>query len=182
MNAFALPSLLLAAAVLAQDAAPPKPAVLPPPALAAAADFQTPAGWDAEAGPEGEKDPSMTFSKGGDRIRVTLYGGAGTRFKTPQAFLRSPAATTMGRPPQKDAVVKVAGARAYVYRHAYPEPAGDPHERSAKAPRMVMEEFCVVPAGKLFLVLSYAEEGVPDPAAPSRPSWEAFLKSFKLKK
>ncbi|MFA6030396.1 MAG: hypothetical protein WC969_11120 [Elusimicrobiota bacterium] len=182
MNAFSLPSLLLACAVLAQDAPPPKPADPIPPAIAAAAQLTAPEGWDAEVGPEGEKDPSVTFTKGGDRIRVTLFGGPGTRFKTSQAFLRSPAATTMGRPAQKDAVVKVAGARAYVYRHAYPEPSGDPHQRSEKAPRMVMEEFCIVPAGKAFFVLSYAEEGVPDPSAPSRPSWEAFLKSFKLKK
>lgn len=174
---------LSAAASAAENVEAPKP-VKPTPAQAVAAvvALKPPTGWAAEEyANNGGADPVVAFADGVDRIAVRVFGGPGTGYKKPAAFLASPAASTMGRKPEKIGSVKVAGRELDLFRHEVPVNLGDPHAASAP-PTLGREIFCLLPAaGGRFVVLSYARESpAPDLEGGGEKAWEAFLKTVKL--
>lgn len=174
--------LTLSSAVLAADS-PEKP-VKPTPsqAVAAVVSQEAPKGWTAEEYANGGgADPVVAFADGLDRISVRVFGGPGSAYKKPAAFLAGPAASTMGRKPEKVGRVKVAGKDLDLWRHEVPVALGDPHAPSGP-PAMGRELFCILPAaGGRFVVLSYARESpAPDLHGGGEKAWESFLKTVKL--
>jgi len=98
------------------------------------------------------------------------------------AFLKGFEATTMGKAPERVRQVKAGGRKVWVYRHGYPVDLGDPSAPPAGAPALASEEFCVIPLGGKFFVLSFAHESpIPDPEAAGEKAWAALLASFSLK-
>lgn len=160
-----------------------KTAAGPGAAVRAAASFTAPKGWAAEEHANGA-DPVLSFRKGLDRISLRLFGAKGSAYGTPEAFLRGPAATTMGRPPKDAGAVVVAGKRRALYEHGYPVQLGDPHARSGP-PELAVERFVLVPlADGRFLVAAHAfESPIPSLERTGEEAFAAFLKSLKpLKK
>ena len=150
-------------------------------AVESVARFSAPAGWIVERR-EGD-DPSVRISRSGRIIMIRLFGGEGSDYAQPVDYLAGPGASTMGRPPEKDKPATVAGVKTRLYRRGYPVRLGDPHRRGAGPPELAREMFCVVPAGRRFLVLSYADENpMPDASGEGEKAWRAFLQSFQLKR
>jgi hypothetical protein len=161
-------------------------------ALAAAADapgaalrphvrFAAPAGWRVEEHANGV-DPVLRFTKGLDVITLYLYGAKGTAYATPEAFLRGPAASTMGSAPKADGRVTVAGLSLVLYRRGYPVRLGDPHvPASGAAPEMASERFIVLPlAGSRFAVAAHAfESSVPSFEREGARAFDKFLKALR---
>lgn len=122
--------------------------------------FKAPAGF-REYEDRAQGVPVLTLSRGDECIHVQVFGYLGSRFQKPEEYLASePARAETGK-------VGVAGARRALYR------------RSVSIPGIgaIIEEAVVVPSGKSFMVLSYVS-----PAGLSDRAWQAFLKSFRLKK
>ena len=175
---------LLAVLLIPVLAAAPKesPVNKPLEDFAGVARYLAPEGWLAEKA-ESPAAPSVRLSRGQDVIKVRLFGGKGSRYARPADYLKGFEATTMGNPPERLLQAKVAGLKVWVYRHGYPLVQGDPHVMDPRPPMLANEEFCILPAGSRFLVLSWAvERGVPDPEAADEASWQAFLSAFSLVK
>ncbi|HBL19072.1 MAG TPA: hypothetical protein DD417_20510 [Elusimicrobia bacterium] len=173
----------LLAAVIASALAGAGEAPVPQPVqeTLGAARFSGPAGWESEKSGTAA-DPGVRFSRGLDVIKVRLLGGKGSRYAGPDAFLKGFEATTMGKAPERVRQVKAGGRKVWVYRHGYPVDLGDPSAPPAGAPALASEEFCVIPLGGKFFVLSFAHESpIPDPEAAGEKAWAALLASFSLK-
>ncbi len=152
-----------------------------PSEIDALAVFKLPADWTVEKG--SGADPSLRVSRGRHLLRVRLFGGAKSRYDAPSKYLTGLEATTMGRPPEQSGTAAVAGKEVPVYRHGYPIELGDPHMVSPDPPKLAKERFVLIPAGKLFFVLSYAfESPIPDPSGDGEKAWADFLKSFTLRR
>lgn len=146
----------------------------------ALARFQLPKGWEVEK--RAGADPSLRATQGRHVLRIRLYGGPGSRYDGPEKFLSGFEAMTMGRPVEKTGEAKVGGLSTPLYRHGYPIALGDPHMVESGPPKLALERFCLVAAGKRFFVLSYAyESAIPDPGGDGEKAWEAFLKGFSLR-
>ena len=178
-------AVLLAAATAVKAAEPPmkKHAHAPAPAVAALLRFQAPAGWRrGDYANSGGADPVVEFEKGADRIAVYVYGAPCSSYKTPEDFMTGPAATTMGRAPDRAGSALVAGRNVALYRRRYPLADGDPHAASSAPPRFGSAIYCVLPAAAdgRFAVLTYSRESpIPDTEERGEKAWESFLKTVK---
>lgn len=173
-----LPLLLLAAAAPGgKEKAPVKTTEK----IADYAAFTAPEGWVAEEKTE-QGDPQLRLEKGMHVIVVRLAGGAGSRYKSPAEFQGGFEARSMGgKPAEKARTAVVSGARIMVYRRKVPVALPPPDESGPAT--MTSEEFCVLPAGKRFFVLSYSYgDTTPDPLYDGEKAWGEFLKTFKAKK
>jgi len=137
------------------------------------------AGWRLQKD-ESAADPFLRLAEDPYVIRVRLLGGKGSRYATMDDFLSGFEATTMGRPPEKLRIIKVAGVETWLYRHGYPIMLGDPHVSDPTAVRLAEEEFCLLPTGTRFIVLCWAREDLPDPMGRGEAIWRSFLDSFEL--
>ena len=146
-------SLSLAAALAAQEA----PVIAPTLEIDRLARYEPPADWSIEHRSQGTDDLLRFEESSETRIQMRVFGGKGSVHATPADFLKSPAASTMGRPPKKLGAVTVAGLSTRLYESGYPVGLGDPHVK-ARAPKLGRELFCLVPAGKRFIVLSFSQD------------------------
>ena len=145
------------------------------------ASFKAPEGWTQRDYVE-QGDPQTRLEKGLHAITVRLAGGPGSRYKNASEFLGGFEARSMGgKPAEKLSNAVVSSSRALVYRRKVPLDLPPPDESGPA--EMGTEQFCLVPAGKRFFVLSYAYgDSIPDPAYDGEKAWRAFLKDFKAKK
>ncbi len=145
--------------------------------------FVPPTGWSREAYANGDgADPVLAFEDLLDRISLRRFGAPGSAFATSASFLRGPAATTMGSPPEVAGTVTVAGRELTLYRRGFPIHLGDPHVRSGGPVTLGRAVFCVLPTdGDTFVVLSYERES-PAPDLEGRPEkvWASFLKTVEI--
>lgn len=178
--------IALAAAVVALTTAAAEKTVktmTPSQSVSALVSYETPKSWRVEEYANGGgADPVMAFVDGSDRISVRVFGAPGSGYMNPTVFLAGPAATTLGRKPERAGDVGIAGRRLTLYRRGFPVNLGDPHAPPAGPPRLGKEVFCVLPtSGGRFVVLSYARESpVPDRERRGEKAWAAFLKTIKL--
>jgi hypothetical protein len=173
----------LLAAVIASALAGAGEAPVPQPVLESfgPARYAAPADWEAER-KDAAVDPSARYSRGLDVIKIRLLGGKGSRYSGPADYLKGFEATTMGKAPEKVRQVKAGASKVWLYRHGYPVDLGDPSAPPAGAPALASEEFCIVPHGGRFFILSFAHESpIPDPEAAGEKAWALFLASFSLK-
>lgn len=145
--------------------------------------FEAPKGWTRSAyANSAGADPVVAFEHGADAIRVYVYGAPGSFYKTPAEFLAGPAATSMGRPPEKVGSATVAGAATTVYRRDSPQPTGDPHAATPAPAFMGREFFCVLPTlpdGR-FAVLTWERRmPIPDLAGIGEKAWKSLLNSTR---
>ncbi|OGR76069.1 MAG: hypothetical protein A2X32_10845 [Elusimicrobia bacterium GWC2_64_44] len=175
---FILPLLLLTAAA---PAGKEKAAVKTTEKLADFASYAAPEGWTAVE-KVGQGDPQARLEKGLHVITVRLAGGAGSRYKSPAGFQGGFEARSLGgKPAEKARTAIVSGARVMVYRRNVPVALPPPDESGPAS--MTTEEFCVLPAGKRFFILSYSYgDTTPDPAYDGEKAWGEFLKTFRAKK
>ena len=145
------------------------------------ASFKAPEGWTQREFTE-QGDPQVRLEKGLHAITVRLSGGTASRYKNAPAFLAGFEARSMGgKPAEKLSNAVVSGSRALVYRRKVPLDLPPPDESGPAV--MGSEQFCLVPAGKRFFVLSYSYgDSIPDPSYDGEKAWRAFLKDFKAKK
>ena len=144
------------------------------------ASSKLPEGWTVEKTAQAN-DFGLRASRSSNVIRMRLFGGKGSRYGTAEAYLGGIEAGTMGRPPETNEVVTVSGINTRLYRHGYPINLGDPHAVDPRPPQLATEQFCMVPAGDRFFVLSYAHESLlPELSGEGDKAWRAFLRSFKL--
>jgi hypothetical protein len=140
--------------------------------------WTAPPGWKkSEYANAGGADPVVAYESDLGRIQIRVFGAPGSFYRTPEAFMAGPAATSMGRAPELTGRERVAGRDAAVYRREYPLADGDPHAH-APDPRTARECFCVLPPSKdgRFVVLSYSRESpAPDPSGAGEKAWKAFL-------
>ncbi len=127
------------------------------------------------------RDPEAVFSAYSQSIRVRLYGGKGSSYAAPADFLGSPEAQGAGEEPVAAGKVKVSGREADRYRLEYKGEAGSPEVARSQKYR-VAKEFCILPRGDRFLVLSYT---VTTGALLKKPKldealWARFLSSVRL--
>lgn len=173
----AAPSLL-GLLLLASPAVSSERAMNPSDPVSAAARFAAPAGWQKETGSFGA-DHFVAFSSGTLRLRVQLFGGKGSRYAAPKAFLAGPEAKSGGKAPV-GRLTKVGARKVRVYERSYEAPVGDPGAMGGGATQTVEERFAVVPAGKSFFVLSYTRRNEsPAPEPLDLAPWTRFLASFK---
>ncbi|MDD2805731.1 MAG: hypothetical protein PHV33_09260 [Elusimicrobiales bacterium] len=173
-----LPLLLLTAAA---PGGKEKAAVKTTEKIADFATYTAPEGWAAEE-KIGQGDPQARLEKGLHVITVRLAGGPGSRYKSPAEFQGGFEARSLGgKPAEKARTVIVSGARVMVYRRKVPVALPPPDESGPAT--LTSEEFCVLPAGRRFFVLSYSYgDTTPDPAYDGEKAWAEFLKSFRAKK
>ncbi|MDD5302008.1 MAG: hypothetical protein PHS14_02780 [Elusimicrobia bacterium] len=171
-----------ASAAIPMEASKTVKAPTPSQAVAALISHQPPKGWQVEEYANGGgADPVVAFVDGLDRIAVRVFGAPGSGYKNPASFLSGPAASTMGRKPEKVGSVTAAGRQLALYRRGFPINLGDPHSPSGPA-SLGREVFCILPAsGGRFIVLSYARESpAPDMDQRGEKAWGAFLRTVKL--
>lgn len=151
------------------------------------ADYWAPEGWmDMKGG--SAQDPSLTFFDGDHHIEIELFGGEGSRFKTPEEFLKSPEAQSAEGETKEDRRASLRSTSVPLYRRKVrlrPPTLEDPYrgKASGRKPKIVEEEFCIVPAGERFFVLTYSYEGWTQLFDPEgEEAWRGFLKSFKALK
>ena len=173
-----IPALLLAATA-ARTAE--KTTMTPKETVGAAAAYAVPQDWK-ETFSLNQGDPQAALTYGLHRIKVRLAGGEKSRYKkAPDYLVGLEARSAKGKAPEKDGSIRVAGQKVMLHKRKVPVtmPLPDTGGPSTYAD----EEFCVVPAGKSFFVLSYMyEDGLPDSSYNGQKAWRDFLKSFRLKK
>ena len=149
--------------------------------LSDAAKYEVPKGW-AEEFVSNQGDPQAVVTRDLHKIKVRLSGGAGSRYKSSAAFLAGfEALSKGGKKADKTGAAAVSGQRVLLYRREVPVsmPAPDTGGPSTFA----TEEFCLVPAGKLFFVLSYSyDDSIPDASYDGLAAWRQFLKTFRVLK
>ncbi|MEI7529641.1 MAG: hypothetical protein WCK76_11945 [Elusimicrobiota bacterium] len=149
--------------------------------LSEAAKYEVPKGW-AEEFALNQGDPQAVVTRDLHKIKVRLSGGAGSRYKSSGAFLAGfEALSKGGKKADKNVTLVVSGQRVLLYRREVPVtmPAPDMGGPSTYA----AEEFCVVPAGKRFFVLSYSYgDSIPDASYDGLAAWRQFLKTFRVLK
>jgi hypothetical protein len=178
-----MPTLWLAALVAASAAAAPAPAAKPSAdAVAAVVTFRDPSRWHrSDYANSMGADPVVSFASGSERISVYVYGAPGSAYKTPDDFLKGPAATTMGKAAERAGSVAVGGRQVAQYRRRYPLGDEDPGKPEAAPPRMGEQLFCILPplADGRFAVLAH-DQNRPAPGPSSGGSaWKSFLKTVK---
>jgi hypothetical protein len=176
-------SLWLSALAACASAAPPPAAKPSADAVAALVKFRGPASWHrSDYANSMGADPVVSFERGSERIAIYAYGASGSAYKTPDDFLKGPAASTMGRPPVRDGAATIAGREQALYRRGYPLTDTDPHVPQTQAPRMGEEVFCVLPpaADGRFVVLAH-DQNIPatETSASTGAAWLAFLKTVR---
>lgn len=178
-----MPTLWLAALAACAFAAPPPAAKPSADAVAAVVTFRDPPRWKrSDYANSMGADPVVSFAQGSERIAVYVYGAPGSAYKTPEDFLKGPAATTMGKAPQPAGKAKVGAQEVALYRRGYPLGDYDPSEPEAGPPRMGEQLFCILPplADGRFAVLAHDQNRPqPGPASKGGAAWKAFLKSVK---
>ena len=176
MKTFILAVLLCPAWAAAPQEAPVKKPLAD---FAGVAKVQALEGWTVMR-TEGS-DPALRLARGSDIIMARLFGGKGSRYLRLPDYLKGFEATTMGTPPERIREATVSGLRVWFYRHGYPINLGDPDVVRAGPPELATEEFCILPYGRRFLVLSWAHESpVPDPEDSGEAAWREFLSGFSL--
>lgn len=172
------------AALAAWAAAAPPPAAKPSAdAVAAVVTFRDPIRWKrSDYANSMGADPVVAFAQGSERIAVYVYGAPGSAYKTPEDFLKGPAATSMGKAPARAGSAKVGGREVSLYRRGYPLGDYDPAKPEAGPPRMGEQLFCILPplADGRFAVLAH-DQNLPQsgPSSSGGPAWKAFLKTVK---
>jgi len=150
-------------------------------ALSGAAKYEVPQGWGEEFS-SNQGDPQVLILREIHRIKVRYSGGAGSRYKSAGDFLAGfEALSRGGRRAEKMGEIIVSGARVMAYSRevAVSLPPPDTGGPSVFA----REEFCVVPAGKRFFILSYSYgDSIPDPSYNGKEAWRKFLKTFRVLK
>jgi len=176
-------TLWLAALAAAALAAPPPAAKPSADAVAAVVAFRDPPRWRrSDYANSMGADPVVSFARGSERISVSVYGAAGSAYKTPEDFLKGPAATSMGRAPARAGAAKVGGREVALYRRSYPLGDYDPSKPEAGPPRLGEQLFCVLPpaADGRFAVLAHDQNRpLPGPDSSGGAAWKAFLKTVK---
>lgn len=165
---------LAALPVVAEARKPPSPDAL----IRAAVSFSPPKGWTARHHANGP-DPVLEFVSGVDRIALRLFGTNGTAYATPAAFLRGPAAGTLGKPPRNAGERKVAGEKRALYEHRVFVPGGG--AAGLRESDMALERFVVLPLpdGR-FLVAAHAYlSPVPSAAPDGEKAFDALLATLK---
>ena len=172
--------LLLTAPACAADRAKEQPMKIKD-GISAAAKYEVPQGW-AEEFTLNQGDPQALISRDLHKIKVRLSGGEGSRYTTAGNFLVGfEARSRGGKPAGKIGTALVSGVRVLIYSREVPVslPPPDTAGRSVFA----REEFCVVPAGKMFFVLSYSYgDSIPDPSYNGLEAWRKFVKTFRALK
>ncbi|HXT02176.1 MAG TPA: hypothetical protein VN915_16000 [Elusimicrobiota bacterium] len=181
MHTLWLAALVGAASALAVAA--PAPASKPSAdAVAAVVSFRDPLQWKrSDYANSMGADPVVSFAKGSERISVYVYGAPGSAYKTPEDFLKGPAATSMGRPAERIGDTRVNGRNAALYRRSYPLGDYDPDKPETGPARLGEQLFCVLPpaADGRFAVLAH-DQNRPRPGTGSGgDAWKAFLKTVK---
>ena len=162
----------------AAKSGPPTPSQ----AISAFVRWQAPKGWRVEEYANGGgADPVVAYVAGTDRIELDLYGSPGSAYKTPGAFLKSPAATSLGRKADRAGVVEAAGKTLDLWRRRFSVDGAAPHVTPPGQPLMGTELFFVLPLSEgRFVVLALSRETpAPDPKGAGEKAWKAFLKSLK---
>ncbi|HBA61115.1 MAG TPA: hypothetical protein DCZ92_09910 [Elusimicrobia bacterium] len=174
-----LASLLLLAAAL--PAAAKEPPMKIKARLADAARYEVPQG-STETFVTNQGDPQAVLARDLHKIKVRLSGGKGSRYKTSGDFMAGfEVLSKGGKKAEKAGPVLVSGERVMLFSRevAVSLPAPDTGGPSIFG----KEEFCVVPYGKQFFVLSYAYgDSIPDPSYDGLAAWRQFLKTFRLVK
>ena len=176
-------SFLLAAPAACASAAPLPAAGPSAEAVAALVKFKAPARWHrSDYANSMGSDPVVAFERGSERIAVYAYGAPGSAYATPEAFLKGPAASTMGRPPVRDGSATIGSKELPLYRRGYPLMDTDPHIPATRPPRMGDEIFCLLPptSDGRFAVLVH-DQNLPKtgPSAAGGAVWKSFLKSVR---
>jgi|GEM_PF-1371712 len=149
-------------------------------ALSEAAKYELPKDWTEEFSMN-QGDPEALLSKDLHQIKVRLSGGEGSRYKKAGDFLVGFEARSNGKPAEKMGQVAVSGQRVMIYRREVAVSLPPPDTGGPST--FTQEEFCVVPAGKTFFVLSYSYgDSIPDPSYDGQKVWRAFLKTFRVLK
>lgn len=149
--------------------------------LSAAVKYELPKGW-AEEFVMNQGDQQAVLTRDLHKIKVRFSGGEGSRYKSSGAFLAGfEALSRGGKKADKSGSAVVSGVRVLIYRReiAVSLPAPDVGGPST----FTREEFCVVPAGKQFFVLSYSYgDSIPDTSYDGLAAWRQFLKTFAVLK
>lgn len=178
MAPLALAALLLSAPSEAKmKDAPPAPAAL----VRAAVSFAAPQGWTESAHANGP-DPVLELRSGEDRISLRLFGGEGSAYATPELFLKGPAASTLGAPPEPAGDVAVHGKKRPLYERGYPLMSGvSPVPGAGGRPPMAKERFVLLPLSKgRFVVAAHAYESpIPSARPDGAKAFSALLASLK---
>lgn len=150
--------------------------------LSAAAQYEVPQGW-AEEFSVNQGDPQAILSRDLHKITVRLSGGEKSRYETADDFLAGFEARSIkdGKPAEKIGAVDVSGMSVMLYRREVPVSFFQPPPDTSGPWIFTKEEFCVVPAGKMFFVLSYSYgDSIPDPDYDGHEVWRKFLKDFRI--
>jgi hypothetical protein len=179
-----MPTLWLAVLMGAACAAAPAPAAKPSAdAVAAVVKFREPLHWKrSDYANSLGADPVVSFARGSERIAVYVYGAPGSAYKTPDDFLKGPAATSMGQPPVRAGTVKAGSEELPLYRRSYPLGDYDPAKPEDGPPRLGEQVFCVlppVPDGRFAVLAHDQNRPVPGSASAGSGDWKAFLKNVK---
>ena len=84
-----------------------------------------------------------------------------------------------GKLAEKADTAIIAGRKVLIYRRKIPLVLPPPGEGGPYT--MATEEFCVVPAGKKFFILTYSYgDNMPDPSYDGNKAWRKFLKEFRV--
>ena len=180
MNFGACLTVLILLAAPASAAAKEQPVKIKA-SLSEAARYKVPEGWAEEFSPN-QGDPQALLSRGLHKIKIRLSGGAGSRYKTAGDYLVGfESRSKNGKPAEKTGAAGVPGARVMLYRREVPVSLPLPDTGGPAV--FGQEEFCVVPAGKMFFVLSYSYgDSIPDPAYDGLEAWRKFLENFRVLK
>lgn len=165
-------SILLLLALPAAAGAPDK--------LSDYVSFKAPEGWSVSYRTE-QGDQQAVLERDMHSITVRLAGGPGSRYRAAADFLagfeaRSPG----GKLAEKIGGLPVAGKTVMIYRRKVAAELPPP---DASGPSTLAdEEFCVVQAGRRFLILTYSyADPIPDPTYDGRKAWLGFLKTLRLR-
>jgi hypothetical protein len=166
----------LAAAPETAMSAPAEPAA----AVRAAVSFKAPAGWEESAHTNG-RDPVLHLRSGLYRISLSVFGGEGSAYATPELFLSGPAGTTMGVPAKPKGEAVVAGKKRPVYERGHILGASSPIPAPGGRPPLAQERFVILPlAGGRFAVAAYAfEDPIPSAKPDGSLAFDAFLKTLR---
>ena len=148
------------------------------------AEYKVPKGWYVTRYDDW-KDPMIELWQKFSFIRIRLYGGKDSSYKTVEDFMGSFAPPSWNGPTREIGPAIVAGVKTTMYRRRITL-VGDPYGRVPKSAfPTVDEEFCVVPVRDQFFVLTYScEPPLENPLPPldleGEKKWKVFLKSFKI--
>lgn len=146
-----------------------------------AVSYTIPAGWTKSSG-EKQADKLLTLSHGAHSITIRLSGEPKSRYKNGNEFLAGfEARSADGTRPKKIAQLKISGKSVLLFSrkiavHMSPPDTAGPAE-------FAVQEFCVIPAGNKFFILTYSSNSsIPDPDYNALAAWRTFLTTFRIKK